>query len=385
VNILEKVHVTPHLDTPLVEQLKEQLTWLIASGQIQPGELLPSVRRMAERLGINLHTVRSAYRRLEDQGLVKTRQGVGTRVLPYNPLRLTQVGSAVPSHMLGVIIPNLSNPLYTQYIRGVESITRQEHTLLLICDAHDEPDEALLYTRKLVEKSVDGILVFSFSISEYLPNGAAWIESTQPVPFVTIDWPEENGYNVLCDLRDGTYQATQHLIADGHRRIGLITFAMDIPAVREIRAGYEHALIGAGITVDESLVVHVYGFDDRAGGEGARALLRLPEPPRAIFAMSDLLATGALKAIRAAGLRVPQDIAIAGINDIPLAGLVDPPLTTVRQPAYEMGQQAMKMLQSLIAGRPPPERQVILPMSLVVRQSCGCGRSASLKAVKRFR
>ena len=229
--ILDKLHVNPRLDTPLVLQLKEQLTWLIVSGQIQPGESLPAVRQAAERLGINLHTVRNAYLKLAAQGLVETRQGMATRVLPYDPLRFSLIGGQVPSHMLGVIIPNLENPLYTQYIRGVESITRSEHSLLLVCDAHDEPEEALLYFRKLVEKRVDGILVFSFSISGHLPPGTLDVDPAQAIPFVTVDWSEEQGYNVVCDFESGTRQALSHLLEDGHRRIGLIAFAMNIPAV----------------------------------------------------------------------------------------------------------------------------------------------------------
>jgi len=371
-NILEKVHVNSRLDTPIVVQLKEQLTWLIASGQIQAGECLPSIRHMAAHLAINLHTVRSAYQRLEEQGLVVTHHGAGTFVLPYDPHRLYHTSNQVPSHTVGVIIPSMENPLYTQFLRGVEQITRPEHTLMIICDAHDEPDEALLYFRKLSEKNVDGILIFSFSITDHLPDFSGDTRSYNLLPFVTVDWPEENGFNVLCDLEGGAYQAVSHLIRNGHQRIGLITFAMDIPSVNEIRSGYLAALAHAGRPVDLSLTTNVYGFGIQAGIEGARSLLRLPSPPSAIFAMSDMLALGALRAIHERGLRVPQDIALVGFNDIPIASMVDPPLTTVHQPAFEMGQVAMSLLRDLIAGRPPPERQVRLPTSLVVRQSCGC-------------
>ena len=108
-----------------------------------------------------------------------------------------------------------------------------------------------------------------------------------------------------------------------------------------------------------------------AGAEGARKLLALTQPPMAIFAIADMLALGALCAIKSAGLRIPQDIALVGFNDIPTAALVEPPLTTVAAPAQEMGAVAMQMLQDLIAGRKPSHRRVVLPVSLVVRQSCG--------------
>jgi DNA-binding LacI/PurR family transcriptional regulator len=371
-NILEKVHVNSRLDTPIVVQLKEQLTWLISSGQIQDGELLPSVRKMASHLGINLHTVREAYHRLEVQGLVETRQGVGTQVLPYDPGRLLVIGGQMPSHTVGVIIPNLGNPLYTEYIRGVESITHPEHILLLVCDAHDEPEEALLYFRKLVEKGVDGILVFSFGILEDLPGVPINEKPAFSTPFVTVDWLDIGGYTVLCDFQEGIRQAVAHLVSHGHRRIGLIEFSLDIPAMQQIKAGFLQALGEAGIKHERELVVPIYGFKIADGEAAARVFLRLPNPPTAILAMSDLIAIGALKVLKTAGLQVPQDIALVGVNDIPLAGLVDPPLTTVHQPAYQMGREAMRLLQSLISEKPPPLRQIILPTSLVIRQSCGC-------------
>jgi LacI family transcriptional regulator len=97
----------------------------------------------------------------------------------------------------------------------------------------------------------------------------------------------------------------------------------------------------------------------------------LEQPPSAIFAIADLPAIGAICALQQAGLRVPQDVAVVGFNDIPLAAFVNPPLTTVAAPSYEMGLEAMKMLQSLIAARQPLKKQLLLPTFLVIRQSCG--------------
>lgn len=370
-DILAKLLVNPHLEIPLVVQIKEQLTWLIASGQLQTGDRLPSVRQAAKHLCVNLHTVRNAYLRLAAQGLVEIRQGAPARVLPYDPERLLLVGGQAPSHMIGVIVPNLENPIFTQLIRGIEEVARPEHTLLLVCDAHDEPEEALLFFRKLSEKGVDGILVSCFNIADHLPRTAWHDDTVQLIPFVTIDWPEAQGYCVLWDFEEGVRQAVAHLIADGHRHIGLISFAVDIPAVQQLHAGYRRALAEAGLTPASDLIASVYAFGADAGAKAARALLHLAHPPTAIFVMSDLLAFGAMDAIRSAGLRIPQDIALASGNDIPLAHLVAPPLTAVHQPAFEMGQEAMKMLRSLIAGERPPQRQVIFSPNLLVRHSCG--------------
>jgi DNA-binding LacI/PurR family transcriptional regulator len=168
------------------------------------------------------------------------------------------------------------------------------------------------------------------------------------------------------------YQATQHLLKHRHRRIGLLTFDPQAANVRPLYLGYARALEEAGLPSDLALVARVAGFDIESGAAGARKLLGLPQPPTAIFAIADTLALGALSAIKQAGLRIPQDIALVGFNDIPLAELVEPPLTTVAAPSVELGRAAMSMLQDLIAGGKPPADPVVLPTTLVIRQSCGC-------------
>ena len=371
-DFLSKISVNPHLDTTMAQQLSQQLTWFIASGQLQPDELLPSVRELARWLGINLHTVRSAYQKLEADGLVRTRQGLGTKVLPYDPHRMAQIASAARSHTVGIIIPSLTNPFYHAFLQGVEAIANQSQTMLFMCVTHDDPAEARRYYAQLAAKNVDGILLASqddsaFILPDIKPEGS----SSHPLPLVSVDWPVSSSYSVSLDLENAGYQATRHLLEHGHRRVGLITFALDLPNVRPVNQGYQRALEEAKIAGDPHWIAAVHGFDTKAGAEGARRLLALEQPPAAIFAISDLLAIGALCAVQQAGLHIPQELAIAGFNDIPLAALVNPPLTTVAAPACQMGQEAMKMLQSLITGKRPAHKKVLLPTSLVIRQSCG--------------
>jgi DNA-binding transcriptional regulator YhcF (GntR family) len=134
-DILENIRLNPTLDTPLAVQLKEQLTWLIASGQIQPGESLPSVRLAARRLGINLHTVRSAYHKIEAERLVQVQQGKATRVLPFSTGNLAQITNTSPSHTVGVIIPSITNPFYHPFLQGVEAIAKKKlHNDIHVCD-----------------------------------------------------------------------------------------------------------------------------------------------------------------------------------------------------------------------------------------------------------
>jgi LacI family repressor for deo operon, udp, cdd, tsx, nupC, and nupG len=366
-DILTSLSVNPRLDTPLAQQIKQQLVWMIVSGQLKANDSLPSVRAMAGHLGVNINTVRSAYQKLELDGLVTTRQGLGTRVLPYDPARLSSLEGAPRSHTVGVIIPSFHNPFYHAILQGVEEVARQDNSLLFVCHTHDDAGEGRRFYGQLAAKGVDGVIVASHEIVQYPSNEVIGPQ----LPLVTVDWPDSQGYVVLLDLEDAGYQATRHLLEHGHRRVGLITFKFDISNVRPVNQGYYRALREAAIEPQESWIAPIYGFDIPAGQEAVRALLSQPNPPSAIFAITDLLALGAMQAIREAGLRVPEDIALVGFNDIPLAALVEPQLTTVAAPAYAVGVEAMKMLRSLIAGKPPERRRILLPTTLVVRQSCG--------------
>lgn len=371
-NTLERIHLNPHLDTTLAQQLKQQIGWFIASGELKPGDILPSVRQAAAHLHINLHTVRHAYQKLEADSLVETRQGWGTRVLPYDLQRVAQLANALPSHTVGVIIPSLTNPFYHAFLQGVEAAASQARTMLFMCVTHDDPGEARRYYAQLASKNVDGILLASQDDRPFLPpEGAHAGQGGTSLPLVTVDWPASAGYAVSLNLESAGYQATRHLLEHGHRRVGLITYLLGIPNVQPVNRGYQRALQEAGVDGNPDWIAAVPGFDTRAGAEGGQKLLALRQPPSAIFAITDLLAIGAMGVIQQAGLQVPRDVALAGFNDIPLAGLVNPPLTTVSAPAAQMGLEAMKMLQSLMAGKRPLRQHLLLPTSLVIRQSCG--------------
>lgn len=366
-DIFNQLFINPQKGVTLATQLKQQLTWLIASGRLNPGDRLPPVRLLAERLSINLHTVRHAYHLLEAEGLLETRPGRGTHVLAFDPRQLAGQMRLQRSHCVGVIVPSWSNPFYHAFLQGVEEIAQEDQTLLFLCVTHDDPGEVWRIYAQLAAKQVDGILVVSHDASELISAGG----EPDGLPCVSVDYPASQGYSVQMDLENAGYQATRHLLEHGHRRVGLVTYLEKIPNVQPINNGYRRALQEAGIDANPALIARLPDFSTASGREGARRLLTLPLPPTAIFAIADMLALGVVQAVKEAGLRIPQDIAVTSFNDIPFAGLVDPPLTTVAAPALQMGQEAMRMLQKLIAGKRPAHKQVILPTSLVVRQSCG--------------
>lgn len=175
--------------------------------------------------------------------------------------------------------------------------------------------------------------------------------------------------SVDVDNRAGARIAVEHLISLGHRTIGCITNApLAYTAAAERLAGYRDALLAAGIEPDDRLVVEG-AFDAASGHEAVIRLLERARPT-AIFVASDVVAIGALRGLRDAGLHVPADVSVVGFDDIPLAEHVDPPLTTVRLPAHSLGVAAGQLLVNRVAGRDVPER-TLLPTQLVIRESTG--------------
>jgi DNA-binding LacI/PurR family transcriptional regulator len=361
--------VTTSSGETLVEQLHRQLTWLIAAGSLRPGDTLPSIRDLAGQLAINMHTVRSAYQRLEQDGLVRTRPGSGTQVLMPDPRAMMDLAGRTRSYTIGVILPGMANPFYHEFLQGVQDGIGQERLLAFVCDAHEQESEYMRIFAQLTARNVDGLLIASFDIHPLLGDTPGSV-----LPLVTVDWPGCAGPTVNFDLEQASHQAVQHLIQHGHRQIGLVTFAGAGANVEQINSGYFRALSENGLAVQESLIVRVPDFHLESGENAGHRLMSLPKPPTAIFAIADMLTLGILRRLKGDGYRVPSDVALASLNDIAVSGLVEPPLTTVAMPARRLGLEAMNMLQSLIDSKQPENMRVTLPTELIVRQSCGCRR-----------
>lgn len=364
----ETLVIDPDSGIPIYQQIKSHLVWMMAAGKLNPGDTLPSVRSLSAQLKVNIQTIRMAYQRLEEDGLVFTRHGLGTVVQEVDLSRQENQPRTIRSHTIGVILPTMSNPFYQTFIEGVEKIASEDGTLLFLCCTHDDPSLALKFYRQLLARNVDGVILASCLIPGLYSNG---IPAPSTLPVVIADFPGSGGVNVQLDLESAGYLGTGHLITHGHKRIGLITLKTDYENVLPIISGYRRAIDEANISFDETLVARVNSFQSEAGAMGARLLLNLDQPPTAIFCVADLLALGAMREIKRLGFSIPKDFAVVGFNDIPPAALSDPPLTSVAAPAFEMGVESTRRLRGLTAGETPAERELVLPTRLVVRESCG--------------
>ena len=264
---------------------------------------------------------------------------------------------------VGLVVPHVSRWFFGTMVEALESVFRQAHIDVLLYHVGDRRDRQDFFQRLPARRKVDALVVVGFPVEEAerkrleLLNVQVVAAGGQHAvyPHVSID-----------DFRAGA-QAVGHLVTLGHKAIAMIE-AMDpdqSPSPSQRSAAYYSALEEAAIPVDPQMIVRV----DWGGEHGAEAmgqLLTVRNRPTSVYAHSDEVALGAIRTIRRAGLRVPEDISVVGIDDHPLAGLTD--LTTVRQPVWEQGRSAAELVLALLAGN-PVDRSVVLPTRLVVRSS----------------
>jgi len=358
----------------ITNQLADQITWLIASGQLKSGEKLPTIRKLAEFLKINQHTVRAAYLKLEEKHLIQTRQGAGSIVLEFNPLIHAKNTNQSLTHTVGIIVPDLGNPFYPALINGIEDVANEHNILLTTCSTRETEQRGYDYLDMLIAKHVDGLIIAPYGLRLGDVNSIeSSILQSSSIPIVYVDRPDEPGNSVLLDAEGAGFSATEHLLKDhGYKRIGLITGNIKVPTLAQCYEGYKRALNTYESDFDSTMIVEVDSFSYEKGYSAVQYLVNRTDPPRAIFAAGDMLAIGALRALHDKGIRVPEDVSIIGYNDIDVADFIEPRLTTVNTPTYELGASSMQVLQRLIQGEEIEPKTITLPTKLIIRGSCGC-------------
>jgi DNA-binding LacI/PurR family transcriptional regulator len=268
------------------------------------------------------------------------------------------------SRLLLVLVPDFANPFYSETVEGVESVVRRHGYNIVLGRAPDAHAPDLPALDASYNRLVDGVISLA-NFHDLQPL----VKEMPGLPWVACsEFSEDSGLpHASIDHRQAALDAVQYLINRGHRRIALLGANESYLWARQRRAGYEAALERAGLQLDAQLVRMARGTDYSFGMEAAGALLALEAPPTAVFAVSDTLAIGAIKAFRRAGRRVPEDIAVVGFDNIPLSQVFEPALTTIAQPMFELGAAAATMLLERLAGGHPQSRT--LQHALVVRES----------------
>jgi LacI family transcriptional regulator len=313
----------------------------------------------------------------------ETRERVlaAARELGYRPSGVARSLRQRATRTLGLIVTDIENPFFPELVRTVEDAAREQGYAILLCNASDDPEREAGYLDLLVDRWVDGVVIAASNLGV---RHREWLLAA-PLPIVlvnsvdrAIDLPTIASDSVL-----GGRLAAEHLVALGHRRFGIVTAGpRNLDAPDRLR-GAQSALREAGIPSSDA---HVAIEEPTvAGGQRAAAAMLAGDPAvTALVAYNDLMAIGAMRAVRASERRVPDDISVVGFDDVDLAAFVDPPLTTIAQATAEMGRWAVDELTRRLGrpatgagsnGRgdeaPEPAAHVILPVRLVVRGSTG--------------
>jgi LacI family transcriptional regulator len=290
--------------------------------------------------------------------------------LGYIPSRLARGLSGRRTGTLAVIVPDVANPFFTMVVRAAEEVARRSAYRVILCDTRTDLAVERDVIEELIAHRVEGIAIAPVS-DQSKPHLARL--SRFGVPFVLIDRTVA-GVDcdaVLGDSVGGAQRLVEHLIGLGHRRIGMIVEKDEVSTARERRQGYESALKAAGLSLDSGLVAETTPDPD-GGFEGMGRLLAAEERPTAVFAVNNLVALGAIEAVRNAGLQVPDDVALVCFDDIDFASRLYPFLTALEQPAETFGTLGAQLLLERIQGRGPTrDHVVVLPGQLTIRRSCG--------------
>ncbi|MDQ7844431.1 MAG: LacI family DNA-binding transcriptional regulator [Armatimonadota bacterium] len=329
-----------------------------------------TIRDVAARAGVSVATVSRVVNRSPHRVSAATQRRVlaAVRALGYESNPIARGLKKRSTRTVALIVPDISNPFFPAIARGIEDVARARGYAVLLCNTYEDLERERAYLELLARRMVDG-LVFA-TVGSNTRHLRALRRQGRPVVLVARDVAGVRIDSVLVDNFRGEFEATTHLLGLGHRRIAHITGPPSLHVAAERRRGYLAALEAAGVPRSEALVVEG-NFAADGGRRAVERLLARGAKFTAVVAANDLMAIGAMEALRRAGRRIPQDVAVVGFDDITFASLVCPALTTVAQPKYRMGQLAMERLLALMDGADEGGRQTVLIPQLVVRDSCG--------------
>lgn len=286
--------------------------------------------------------------------------------LNYRPNRLAQGLVKGRINIVGLIIGDIRNPFYSELTRAIEDILNREGYMVVLCDSDYDPKKEELYLQTAGELGFSGVIMTSAMETKELLQILENLSC--PVVLLNRYLRTFEADVVSFDNYNGGYIAAEHLIKLGHRKITILAGPSNSTSSKDRLRGYSDALRDYGLEYKEEEVT--YG-DLRwtTGYEFGLELLRRTERPTAVFAGNDLMALGIIQAYLDNGLKVPEDLSVVGFDDIPAACMGAVKLTTIRQPQYEMGVEAAKMMLGRIKGIPQAPKRVIFDAKLVVRES----------------
>ena len=292
----------------------------------------------------------------------------------YHPNAAARTLASQRSSMLGLVLPRsvssfFSDPYFPRLTQGIAQACNQFDYSLALFLIGSREDEEKIFPRISRQGMLDGILLQSGQPGDQLIDRL--VNSNIPLVIAGRPFHTQDVSYIDVDNVNAAYNAVSHLIRLGRRRVGTLAGPSNSTVGIDRREGYERAIRDRGLDMDEQLIVET-DFTEAGGYRAMQTMLTAK--PDAVFAASDMLAIGGMRAVREAGLKVPQDIAFVGFDDLPMTTMLEAQLTTVRQPVYQFGIRAVELLIDVINNGILPPRRVLLETELVIRETCGASR-----------
>lgn len=330
-----------------------------------------SIKKIAKAAGVSTATVSRVL-----NGSDKVKDHTADRVMEVvekmnyridHVARRMKVKSS-DSLVIGLIITDIGNPFFSNVAKGVEDIAFKNKHILMICNTNEDLEKEKFFLNSMLSEKVSGVIIVPTT------GNAPFFEKLvfDGFPMVMVDrqFKDLNMDTVSINNEAGGYQATQRLIQNGHKRIGIVCGIKGLSNTEDRLEGYRKALTDTGIPISKELIT--YGNYIESGGRKAMdKLLALDNPPTAVFSTNNLMTLGCIKEINKRKISIPDEIALIGFDDSTWAEALIPPLTTVKQPGYELGVNAAELLIKRLNNGETSRMNVVLNPELVVRESCG--------------
>lgn len=328
-----------------------------------------TIRDVAQRAGVSVATVSyvlNGTRRMAPDTVARVRRAMAE--LEYQPNAVAQSLRTRTTHVIGVLVSDITNPFFATLVRGVEDAAVAAGYSVLVCNSDEDPSKGDSYMRLLLRRRMDGLL-----IAPVRDGASPAIQelAKRRMPFVFVDRKAAGvpADAVLSDNVGGAYRATRHLIERGHRRIGIVLGIPGATTTEERFAGYRQALEEAGIPFVKELVAWG-GYRIEGGQQAAAQLLSGPEPPTAIFSTNNQMTVGVLRELFLRRIPIPDKVAVVGFDDLELAEMMIPPLTVVAQDPYKIGRCALELLLERLSDPGAKGfKEIRVPVELRVRRS----------------
>lgn len=334
-----------------------------------PAAVSVTIKDIARRARVSHSTVSRALR--DDASIPSRTAGRIKRLasqMGYVPSAAARSLKTSHSRALGVVVTNIADPFLGEVVRGLEDSIREGGYSLFLASSYHDRDREQAVLRALAEHRVEGVIICSSQVSQ--PHLRQLELSGVPIVLVNNQVPGDFAHRITHDDIAGGFAVTRHLIELGHRHIAYLGNSGGGQASEDRQQGYRAALAEAGLKAPPAWQLAGKAGRPVDGAAGAEAFLRLDPRPTALVCFNDMMALGALQQLKAAGLRLPQQVSVTGFDDVFVAQYADPPLTTFSQPKYQLGHDAAAMLVELLRGTVPDRPHArIIRGELTVRAS----------------